>query len=128
MELVKEHSFGTLLGHAPYTLNPSSQDPRVREFALLAMVDDLERMEYLPKQYYNFHPGSHGGQGSDVGITLIIDTLNEILTKKQTTTVLLETMAGKGTEVGRTFEELRKILDGIILSDQGGLPGYLPCL
>jgi deoxyribonuclease-4 len=121
MELVKEHSFGTLLGHAPYTLNPSSQDPRVREFALLAMVDDLERMEYLPKQYYNFHPGSHGGQGSDVGITLIIDTLNEILTKKQTTTVLLETMAGKGTEVGRTFEELRKILDGIILSDQVGV-------
>lgn len=121
MELVKEHSFGTLLAHAPYTLNPCSQDPRVREFALLTMADDLKRMEYLPKQYYNFHPGSHGGQGSNTGITLIIDTLNEILTKNHATTVLLETMAGKGTEVGRTFEELRKILDGVNLSDQVGV-------
>ncbi len=121
LELVKEHSFGTLLAHAPYTLNPCSQDPRVREFALLTMVDDLERMEYLPKQYYNFHPGSHGGQGPEAGIALIIDTLNAILTKNRTTTVLLETMAGKGTEVGRTFEELRRILDGVQLSDQMGV-------
>ena len=121
LELVKENNFGKLLAHAPYTLNPSSADPRVREFALFTLADDLERMEYLPNQYYNFHPGSHGGQGSEAGITLIIDTLNAILTKKQTTTVLLETMSGKGTEVGRTFEELRRILDGVNRSDQMGI-------
>lgn len=121
LELMKDHSFGTLLAHAPYTLNPCSKDPRVREFALITMADDLERMEVLPKQYYNFHPGSHGGQGPEVGITLIINTLNELLTKQQTTTVLLETMAGKGTEVGRTFEELRRILDGVLLPNQVGI-------
>jgi deoxyribonuclease-4 len=121
IELAKENSFGVLLAHAPYTLNPCSADFRVREFALLTMGDDLNRLEYLPNNYYNLHPGSHGGQGVDTGIKLITEALNETLTTKQTTKVLLETMAGKGTEVGRTFEELRRILDGVYLSDQVGV-------
>ncbi len=119
--LVKENNFGVLLAHAPYTLNPCSPDLRVREFALMTMAEDLERMEHLPDQYYNFHPGSHGGQGTNTGIALITETLNESLAPKQTTRVLLETMAGKGTEVGKTFEELRRILDGVFLSDQVGV-------
>ncbi len=120
-EIVSEHHFGMLLAHAPYTLNPCSADPSTREFALHTMADDLVRMEQLPHNYYNFHPGSHVGQGAEEGIRLIAAQLNEILKPEQTTTVLLETMAGKGTEVGRSFEELRAILDRVELCDKMGI-------
>lgn len=119
--LAKEHGFATLLAHAPYTLNACSADASTRQFALETMKDDLARMEYLPGNLYNFHPGSHVKQGTEVGIQQIIDLLNAILTPEQTTTVLLETMAGKGTEVGRSFEELRTILDGVELADKMGV-------
>ncbi len=121
LALAKEHNFATLLAHAPYTLNACSADASTREFALETMRDDLRRMEYLPGNLYNFHPGSHVKQGAEVGIEQITALLNEILTPDQRTTVLLETMAGKGTEVGRTFEELRAILDGVTLSDKMGV-------
>lgn len=119
--LAKEHGFATLLAHAPYTLNACSADASTRQFALETMRDDLMRMEYLPNNLYNFHPGSHVKQGTEVGIQQIIELLNAILTPQQTTTVLLETMAGKGTEVGRTFQEIRAILDGVTLSDKMGV-------
>ena len=105
-ELMVEHDFGPLVAHAPYTLNPCSAKPEAREFACMCMADDLVRMEAVPHSYYNFHPGSHVKQGAECGIELIARLLNEVLAPEQTTTVLLETMAGKGTEVGRTFEEL----------------------
>ncbi|HHV11266.1 MAG TPA: deoxyribonuclease IV [Clostridiales bacterium] len=120
-ELAKEHSFGPLLAHAPYTLNPGSPEGRTREFAFETMEDDLKRMEFLPGNLYNFHPGSHVGRGAEAGIAQIADMLNAILTPGQTTTVLLETMAGKGTEIGGTFEELRMILDGVALNDKMGV-------
>ncbi|MEA4901345.1 deoxyribonuclease IV [Desulfitobacterium sp.] len=120
-ELVKENKFAVLLAHAPYTLNPCSADEKTREFAAQVMADDLERMEYLPNNFYNFHPGSHVGQGADAGIEQITALLNALLKSEQTTTVLLETMAGKGTEVGRTFEELKRIIDGITLSEKVGV-------
>ena len=119
--LAKEHSFAVLLAHAPYTLNACSADEKTREFAVQTMADDLKRMEYLPDSLYNFHPGSHVGQGAEIGITQITDMLNHILSPEQSTTVLLETMAGKGTEVGRSFEELRQILDGVTLSVKMGV-------
>jgi len=119
--LLEERGFAKLIAHAPYTLNPCSADGRVREFALQTMADDLRRMEALPGQYYNFHPGSHVGQGVGTGIRLITETLNAILTPGQTTTVLLETMAGKGSEVGGRFEELRAILDGVALGGKMGV-------
>lgn len=117
----KEHGISQILAHAPYTLNPCSKDAHTREFALMTMEDDLKRMEYVPGNCYNFHPGSHVGQGAEEGIHLIADTLNQILKKEQHTTVLLETMAGKGTEVGRSFEEIRAILDKIDLKDHMGV-------
>lgn len=121
LKLASENKFAKLLGHAPYTLNACSADERTREFALEVMEDDLKRMEYLPNNFYNFHPGSHVKQGVDVGIKLIIDTLNIILKENQTTIVLLETMAGKGTEIGSKFEELKEILDGVELKDKIGV-------
>ena len=116
-----ENNFGTLLAHAPYTINPCSKDERTREFARMTLADDLKRMEYLPDNLYNFHPGSHTGQGMETDITQIADTLNGILTHEQRTIVLLETMSGKGTEVGSRFEELREILDRVELSDKMGV-------
>ena len=116
-----EHRFVQLLAHAPYTLNPCSADEKTRQFALETMLDDLARMERLPGNLYNFHPGSHVGQGEDAGIELIVAQLNAVLTPELTTTVLLETMAGKGSEVGRTFEELRRILDGVVLQEKMGV-------
>ena len=117
---LKEHHFGPVVAHAPYTINPCSKDERTREFALQTMADDLLRMEHLPGNYYNFHPGSHTGLGTEAGIALIAETLNTILKPEQSTTVLLETMAGKGTEVGGRFEELREILDRVeLLSHMG---------
>lgn len=121
LELAKENKFTTILAHAAYTINPCSADESTRKFAVEVMIDDLERMEYLPNNYYNFHPGSHVKQGVDVGIKYIVDTLNTILKPEQTTTVLLETMAGKGTEIGRSFEELKQIIDGVKLSDKLGI-------
>ena len=120
-ELLAANNFGTLVAHAPYTLNPCSDKPHAREFARECMADDLVRMEAVPGSYYNFHPGSHVKQGADVGIELIAGLLNEVLRPQQTTTVLLETMAGKGTEVGRTFEELAAIIERVELSDNMGV-------
>lgn len=121
LKIMEDNSFGKLLAHAPYTLNPCSDKAHTREFAKIVMEDDLERMGYLPHNYYNFHPGSHVGQGVEIGINYIIDLLNEILKPYHTTKVLLETMAGKGTEIGRSFEELKQILDGVKLSEKMGV-------
>lgn len=109
--LAQENHFGKIVAHAPYTLNACAAKEELRTFARETFVDDLRRMEYTPGNYYNFHPGSHVGQGSEIGIQKIAEILNDVLTEEQTTTVLLETMSGKGTEVGRNFEELRKILN-----------------
>lgn len=121
LELAKENNFGKLVAHAPYTLNPCSAEARVREFAYMIMADDLNRMEYIPGNYYNFHPGSHVGQGSNAGIEMTARLLNRVLRPEQTTTVLLETMAGKGSEIGRNFEELKKIIDGVELKEKMGV-------
>ena len=116
-----ENSIGVILAHAPYTLNGCSADPAIRDFASRTMKDDLRRMEYLPGNLYNFHPGSHVGQGIDAGVEMIAAMLNAILWEDMRTTVLLETMAGKGSEVGGSFEELRAILDRVTLSDRMGV-------
>lgn len=121
LAIMKEQNFPVILAHAPYTLNPCSDKPETREFAWQVMADDLQRMEYTPHNLYNFHPGSHVGQGMEAGIVQIADLLNGILTPNQTTTVLLETMAGKGTEIGRTFEELALILEKVHLQDKMGV-------
>lgn len=112
-ELMSQNDFGPLVAHAPYTYNPCSAKERAREFALEAMAEDLRRMEALPDNYYNFHPGAHVGQGSDAGIQMIVDALCQVMFEGQQTTVLLETMSGKGTEVGRSFEELALIIEGV---------------
>ncbi|MBQ9267442.1 MAG: deoxyribonuclease IV [Clostridia bacterium] len=121
LEIATENHFGKILAHAPYTINVCSADEKTRRFGIDLMKDDLQRMEYTPGNMYNFHPGSHVGQGVEPGIKLIIEALNEILTKEQTTTVLLETMAGKGSEIGRSFEEIRRIIDGVALSEKLGV-------
>ena len=121
MELLAEHRFAPIIAHAPYTLNLCGAEEKNRAFARDTMADDLSRLEHLPGQYYNFHPGSHVGQGTETGIALIADALNAILRPDQTTTVLLETMAGKGSEVGGRFEELREILDRVELSGKLGV-------
>lgn len=121
LELAKENNFGKILAHAPYTLNACSAEERTREFAYEMMVDDLERMELLPNNYYNFHPGSHVKQGTEVGINYIVELLNKVLKKEQKTTVLLETMAGKGTEVGRSFEEIAEIISRVELKEHMGV-------
>ena len=121
LRLKEKKGFGTILAHAPYTLNACSAKDEVREFALLTFKDDIMRMELIPNQLYNFHPGSHVGQGEDMGIKLICSVLNEVLYEGMTTTVLLETMAGKGSEMGKTFEELRAIIDGVNLSEKLGV-------
>lgn len=116
-----EHNFGKILGHAPYTLNACAADPSLRQFAKNMMREDLERLEFLPNQLYNFHPGSHVKQGVDQGIEYIVEALNEVMFEGMHTTVLLETMAGKGTEVGRTFEEIARIIDGVKLKEYIGV-------
>ena len=121
LELAEENQFAKILAHAPYTLNACSADERTREFALEVMIDDLMRMEYVPGNLYNFHPGSHVGQGVETGIDFITKQLNQVLKPDMTTTVLLETMAGKGTEVGRSFEELREIIDRVELKEKMGV-------
>ena len=121
MALLVERNFAPVIAHAPYTLNLCGAEEKNRTFAREIMADDLRRMEYLPGQLYNFHPGSHVGQGTETGIAYIADALNAILTPEQSTTVLLETMSGKGSEVGGRFEELREILDRVELSDRMGV-------
>lgn len=121
LNFAKEHEFGKIVAHAPYTMNLCAAKEDVRSFSKEMLFDDLRRMEYTPDNYYNFHPGSHVGQGADTGIELIAEALNEALKPDQTTTVLLETMAGKGTEVGRNFEELREILDRVELKEKMGV-------
>lgn len=121
VQMQKNGSIGPVVAHAPYTINPCAADARVKEFALQTMADDLRRMEYTPDNYYNFHPGSHVGQGIEAGIAAIADTLNTVLFPDQNTMVLLETMAGKGSEVGGRFEELKAIMDRVELSQYVGV-------
>ena len=121
LKLAEENGFVQIMAHAPYTLNPCSADKRVRAFALEVMSDDLARMEYIPGSFYNFHPGSHVGQGIEAGIALTADLLNRILKPDQTTTVLLETMSGKGSEIGGRFWELRQIIDRVELKEKLGV-------
>lgn len=121
LEISKENNFAKILAHAPYTINVCSADESIRKFGRETMKDDLQKLEAVPGNMYNFHPGSHVGQGVDVGISFIIDALNEILWAEQSTTVLLETMAGKGSEIGRSFEELKQIIDGVNLKDKLGV-------
>ena len=120
-DLIKENKFAKILAHAPYTLNACAEKEYVREFAFNTMLDDLKRMEYVPNNLYNFHPGSHVGQGVEKGIEMISGLLNSIMWKDQTTTVLLETMSGKGSEVGSKFEELREIIDRVELDEKLGV-------
>lgn len=122
LELVNgDASFGTVLAHAPYTLNACSPKDEVRTFALETFKDDIARMELIPNQLYNFHPGSHVGQGEKIGIEQIAEILNRVLFEDMTTTVLLETMAGKGSEIGKTFEELNEIIKRVELNDKVGV-------
>lgn len=121
LQIMQDNQFGKLVAHAPYTMNLCAAKDNIRQFSREMLADDLERMEYLPGNYYNFHPGSHVGQGSETGISIISDALNDVLQPTQNTTVLLETMAGKGSEIGRNFQELRSILDRVTLSDKMGV-------
>ena len=116
-----ENGIEVILAHAPYTLNACSADESIRDFAKRTFADDLARMEYVPGNLYNFHPGSHVKQGVETGTEYIVEMLNETIKESQTTTVLLETMAGKGSEIGRTFEELRAIIDKVELNDKIGV-------
>lgn len=121
MEYMKEHSFGTLVAHAPYTMNLCSDKPDIRKFASDMLADDLKRMEATPSQYYNFHPGSHVGQGVDAGIEMIAAALDSAMFEGMSTTVLLETMAGKGSEIGSSFEEIKQIIDAVKDSSKLGV-------
>lgn len=117
----EKHGIGFVVAHAPYTMNLCSKDPSIRDFAFRVMKEDLDRLQHLENVYYNFHPGSHVGQGAEIGIEEIASALNRVLKREQKTTVLLETMAGKGSEIGCTFEEIRAILDRVELSDHVGV-------
>ena len=121
IEFAKENNIEAILAHAPYTLNACSADEKIRDFAKRTFEDDLKRMEYVPNSLYNFHPGSHVKQGTEIGINYIVDMLNCVLKEEQTTKVLLETMAGKGTEVGRSFEEIAEIISKVKLNDHLGV-------
>lgn len=121
LQLAAENRFTHILAHAPYTMNACSKDAGIRGFSREMMADDLRRMEYLPGNFYNFHPGSHVGQGLDTGIAFITEQLNAVMKPEQNTTILLETMAGKGSEVGGRFEELRRIIDGVHLPEKMGV-------
>lgn len=121
LALMRERQFGMLVAHAPYTMNVCAAKEEIRQFSVDMLRDDMQRMEFTPGNFYNFHPGSHVGQGAEKGIELIADTLNQILTPQQSTVVLLETMSGKGSEVGRNFEELREILDRVKCKERIGV-------
>lgn len=120
-EIMTRNDFGRLVAHAPYTLNPCSKDRKIRDFARICMDEDLAKMEYLPGNYYNFHPGSHVGQGVIAGIEMIGDLLNEVIREDQKTTVLLETMAGKGSEIGGRFDEIARIISKVKVKDKVGV-------
>lgn len=120
-EFAQKNNFSKIVAHAPYTLNPCSDNLQTREFAEMVFEDDLQRMEFVPHNYYNFHPGSHVGQGVETGVKLIVDLLNRVLQPEQTTTVLLETMSGKGSEVGARFEELAEIISSVHLNEKMGV-------
>ena len=120
-QLLEERAFGPVVAHAPYIMNPCSKDEGIRNLAAEMMAGDLRLMEHLPGNYYNFHPGSHVGQGAEAGCRMIADMLNAVLRPDQQTVVLLETMAGKGSEIGGTFAELRQILDMVELQDKVGI-------
>mgnify|MGYP002559939177 CR=1 FL=1 len=117
----REAGFGAILAHAPYTMNCAGAKENLRDFARETMADDLKRLELTPGNYYNFHPGNHVGQGAETGIARIAEILNEVLTEEQSTTVLLETMSGKGSEIGRNFDELRQIIDRVERKDKMGV-------
>ena len=119
--LMEEHHFGRLVAHAPYTMNVCAEKENIKKFSRETLADDLERMEYLPGNYYNFHPGSHVGQGAEAAVPMIADAINCALKPEYNTTVLLETMAGKGSEVGRSFEELHRILSQVELAEKMGI-------
>ena len=121
LALAKEHHFGKIVAHAPYPMNACAARKELRDFARETFRDDLRRMEYTPGNYYNFHPGSHVGQGAETGIRKIAEILNDVLTDDQSTTVLLETMSGKGSEVGRNFQEIRSILDLVDKKEKMGV-------
>ena len=120
-ELARKHGINNLLAHAPYTLNACAATENIRTFAKNTMEDDLKRMEYFPESMYNFHPGSHVGQGVEQGTDYIVQMLNEIIKPEQTTRVLLETMAGKGSEIGRNFQEIKNIMDRVIVKEHIGV-------
>ena len=120
-DLARENNFAMLMAHAPYTLNACSPDPKTRKFAVQALREDLQTLEYLPAGYYVFHPGSHVGQGAEIGIELIAAMLNAVISVSQKTTVLLETMSGKGSEIGRNFEELRSIIELVEVKEKIGV-------
>lgn len=120
-DFAEKNGIADLVAHSPYTLNPCSSDEGLREYARNTMSDDLLRMEYTPRSFYNFHPGCHTGQGTEKGIEEVAEMLNAILTPKQTTTVLIETMSGKGSEIGKSFEEIRAIIDRVALSEKVGV-------
>ena len=121
LQLAQENHFGKIVAHAPYTMNCAGAKENLRDFARETMADDLKRLELTPGNYYNFHPGNHVGQGAETGIARIAEILNEVLTEEQSTTVLLETMSGKGSEIGRNFDELRQIIDRVELKDKLGV-------
>ena len=121
LAISKDNGFAKVLAHAPYTINICSADENTRKFGIETMKDDLEKMEFIPGNMYNFHPGSHVGQGTEIGIELIVSALNDIIEEKYTTAILLETMAGKGSEIGRTFEEIKTIIDGVKFKDKLGV-------
>jgi len=121
LDIIKRNNFAKILAHAAYTLNAASANDKTREFALEMMADDLVRMEYLPGNLYNFHPGSHVKQGVEVGINYIVEMLNTVLKPEQKTRVILETMSGKGTEIGKTFEEIAEIISRVDLKDNIGV-------
>lgn len=121
LTIADQQKFGKIVAHAPYTMNACAAKEDIRNLAFTMFTDDLRRMEYTPGNYYNFHPGSHVGQGAEKGIEMIADLLNQVLTEEQTTTVLLETMAGKGSEIGRSFEELKAIIDRVHLKEKLGV-------
>ena len=121
LQLAQENHFGKIVAHAPYTMNCAGAKENLRDFARETMADDLKRLELTPGNYYNFHPGNHVGQGAETGIARIAEILNEVLTEEQSTTVLLETMSGKGSEIGRNFDELRQIIDRVERKDKMGV-------
>ena len=124
LQLAQENHFGKIVAHAPYTMNCAGAKENLRDFARETMADDLKRLELTPGNYYNFHPGNHVGQGAETGIARIAEILNEVLTEEQSTTVLLETMSGKGSEIGRNFDELRQIIDRVERKDKLGVCLY----